>query len=103
MAKRRTNRAAWGAAAILAAMLLVGAGLLLVRLRPYWVAKYRGKGANLRGVVLVFVPLSGAAPDGIDLRGATLRGANLSRETRGVNPEGPRIVRGFPFRDCADL
>ncbi len=72
MAKARTNRAAWVIAVLLAVVVLGGVALLGVQLKPYWVAKYRGNGANLDGAVLIFPPLPGA-----DLMGASLSGANL--------------------------
>src|SRR5688572_20824541 len=52
--------------------------MLLFRLRPYWVARYRGAGADLRGVVLVRAHLVSANLQGADLRGADLGGADLS-------------------------
>jgi hypothetical protein len=66
-----------------------------------WVAKYRGPGANLEGVVLVFAPLAGARLEGARLRGAKLRGANLSQaflDSREVS----RTVNSFTFQP-ADL
>src|SRR5262249_4843437 len=74
----------WLWAMILAGGMSVGIGLLFVRLRPYWVAKYRGAGADLRGAVLPRAPLRGAdlcAANlrSADLHGADLRGANLSQ------------------------
>src|SRR5436309_900582 len=47
--QKRTNRVAWCLAATLALVVLGGIGLLGVRLRPYWVAKYCGRGASLPG------------------------------------------------------
>jgi hypothetical protein len=72
------NRVAWGLAAVLVVMVLGGAGLLFVRLRPYWVARYRGAGADLRGAVLTRAQLVSVNLQGADLRGADLRGADLS-------------------------
>jgi uncharacterized protein YjbI with pentapeptide repeats len=63
---------------VLAAVLLGGIGVLGVRLRPYWVAKYRGNFADLHNALL-----AGAHLQGAHLCGADLRGANLSfRPTR---------------------
>ena len=55
---------AWGLAAVLAVVVVGGVGLLAVRFKPYWVARYRGEGADLHGT---------------NLRGANLHGANLRR------------------------
>jgi hypothetical protein len=75
--KRRTTRTAWWLSAALAVALLGGAAVLGARLKPYWVAKYRGEGADLHGAVLVGAPLAGADLWGADLRGADLHSANL--------------------------
>src|SRR2546430_1952320 len=72
------NRTVWALCAVLAGLLLAGAGLLLVRLRPYWVAKYRGQSAALRGAALPLAPLAGADLSRADLTGANLSGANLA-------------------------
>jgi hypothetical protein len=69
---KRTNRIAWGLAAVLAMALLGAIALLGVRLRPYWVAKYRGDGAELDHQMLIRAPLAGA-----DLMAASLRGVDL--------------------------
>jgi uncharacterized protein YjbI with pentapeptide repeats len=63
--------------ALLAGVVLVGLGALVGRLRPYWVAKYHGEGADLRGAVLVFAPLSDADLFRARLNEASLRTANL--------------------------
>jgi hypothetical protein len=68
---------AWGLVAALAAIVLGGSMLLIIRLRPYWVARYRGAGAHLRGVSLRGAALASANLQGADLRDADLRGANL--------------------------
>src|SRR5438477_83974 len=83
---KRTNRMAWGLASILAALLLGGIWLFGVRLRPYWMAKYRGEEADLSGALLISAPLAGAALWGADLtnaglEGADLTGANLTKAT----------------------
>jgi hypothetical protein len=70
--RKRTNRVAWGLVVVLAARVLVGTGLLVVRVPPYWVAKYRGRGANLRGAALPFAPLREAFLDTANLEGADL-------------------------------
>jgi hypothetical protein len=69
---KRTNRVAWGLAVVLAAVLVGGGGLLIVRLRPYLIARYWGRGANLMDAAL-----PGAFLSGVDLREALLFGANL--------------------------
>src|SRR5262249_52318905 len=89
MAKRRTNQPLWMMNILLAAVVLAGIGVLLIRLRPYWVAKYRGKRADLHGAALPFAPLAGAALDGANLRRANLRRANLSRASLGVDTSAP--------------
>ena len=61
---RQTNRVVWSLACALAAVVLGGAGRLCFRLRPYWVARYHGRGAWL-----AHAPLAGAPLCGADLRG----------------------------------
>ena len=75
----KTNRAAWGLAAILAALLLCGIGVLFGRLRLYWVARYHGDNADLDAAVLIFAPRPRADLMGANLKGATLDRADLSR------------------------
>ena len=60
MAKAKTSRIVWALCALLALVLASGLGLLFLQLRPYWVAKYRGQGANLQGAFLAHAPLAGA-------------------------------------------
>jgi hypothetical protein len=62
--------------------MLAATSLLAVGLRPYWIARYRGVGADLRGAKLRGAPLPGANLQGAnlgasDLRSADLRGADL--------------------------
>jgi uncharacterized protein YjbI with pentapeptide repeats len=71
---KRTNRVAWGLAVVLAVGVLGGCGLFL---RPFWIAKFRGKGADLRGAVLPFAPLANVNLVGADLHGGNLYGADL--------------------------
>src|SRR5438094_10153551 len=71
------NRVAWGLAAVLAVVVLGGIGLLLPSLRAYWVARYRGMGANLRGAMLPGVPLPRVNLTGANLGRANLDSANL--------------------------
>ena len=59
--------------------MLGGTGWLGWGLRGYWIARYRGRGADLSGAVLVLAPLAGARLEGANLRDANLRGANLCR------------------------
>ena len=75
--KHKTNGVAWGVAAILLTLLLGGLGLLFVRLRPYWVAKYHGEGADLRQAFLPLAPLHAALLSHAHLQQANLRGADL--------------------------
>jgi len=75
----KTSRTAWGIAAILAMALLGGIGLLGVWLRCYWVARYRGQGADLHGALLVWAPLSRARLMDANLQRANLAGANQSK------------------------
>jgi uncharacterized protein YjbI with pentapeptide repeats len=72
-----TNRVAWGLAVVLTAGVVAAVGMLGVQLRPYWVAKYRGREADLRGAALPYAPLAGAELDSAVLAGADLSGANL--------------------------
>jgi hypothetical protein len=53
---RKTNRAVWALVAALAVIVLGGVGLLGVRLRPYWIAMYRGHGPDLQQTVLIYAP-----------------------------------------------
>src|ERR1041385_2802552 len=78
-----TRQIGWALCLILAVGVLAGTGLLATRLRPYWVAKHRGPGANLNGCILTHAslrdaPLYGAHLRQADLAGADLRDANLS-------------------------
>src|SRR6266568_9262046 len=52
----RTNRVPQWLSAVLAAAVLGGIGLPGARLRPYWVAGYRGEGADLYGALLPHAP-----------------------------------------------
>jgi uncharacterized protein YjbI with pentapeptide repeats len=74
----KTNRTVWGLTAMLAAAVLGGIGLLGVGLRPYWVARYRGPGADLPRALLIWAPLGDADLDGANLQSADLAGANLA-------------------------
>src|SRR5436309_3300621 len=65
--------------AVLAAVALIGSGMLAVRLRPYWIAKYHGEKADLRGAMLVRAPLHGAHLREARLQRTDLRGADLRR------------------------
>lgn len=68
------NRAAWGLVGVLSVLVVGGSAVLG---KTYWVARYRGSGADLRGAFLLFAPLRGADLRYADLQGATLRGADL--------------------------
>jgi Pentapeptide repeats (8 copies) len=91
------NRVAWGLAALLAMVVLVGVVGLYTRLKPYWIAKYRGREADLRGATLSLAPLAGADLWRADLRGANLHGANLhgailwAADLRGADLTGANI------------
>src|SRR3954447_6658557 len=74
MTKRPSHLPLWDAVGLLSSLLLVGMGFLLVRLSPYRVAKYRGRGADLQHALLPLAPLRRA-----DLIGASLPRANLRR------------------------
>ena len=74
---KRTNRVAWGLAVALALIVLGSIGLLGVRFRPYWIARHRGRRAQLDGAGLTAAPLQGADLGGARLRGAKLVGARL--------------------------
>ena len=90
----------WG----LAVALVVGVVALGVRFRPYWVARYRGEGAdlhgtnlqgaNLHGVNLRRAWLSDADLQGADLTSADVRGAALyDADLRNADLRGA-ILRG---------
>jgi hypothetical protein len=84
---KRTNLVAWGLAVVLAVGVLGGGGVLFVRLRPYWVAKYRGEGADLRGAALAFARLG---------RGkAEVRRPDRSRPSSGTASESSSHGRGY--------
>src|SRR2546421_3817162 len=76
-ASMKNPKARWLAAS-LAVVVLGGIGLLGARLRPYWVAKYRGRAANLHQAELFLAPLAGADLWGTNLHEAQLSGANLT-------------------------
>src|SRR2546430_448040 len=75
--KPTTNRLAWVACAILAAGVLVSVGFLLIRLRPYWIARNRPVEAKLHGASLPHAMLAGVVLCQADLSEANLAGANL--------------------------
>jgi hypothetical protein len=101
--KDRTLRWLW--AMLLAAPVLGGIGLQLVSMWPYWVAIYRGKGANLYGAALPRARLGGAdlrdaALYFADLRAAVLQRADLrGAELRQANLEGADLA-GADLRDA---
>ena len=78
-------------AAILAVAMVGGVGLLGVRLRPYWVAKYRGEEADLSGAFLRFAPLAGAQLWEADLSEADLHFANLRGAALGAADAGAAV------------
>ena len=90
---KRTNRLAWGLAGMLAVIVFGGVGLLALRLKPYWVARYRGDNADLHSAFLVGAPLAHAQLSETDLRGANLAQANLSAAALcGVNLTGAKLT-----------
>jgi hypothetical protein len=74
---QRVNAVAWWAGTILALSMLGAIGLLFVRLRRYWIVKYRGVGARMRGAQLPGAPLAAANLYEADLSNSNLRHANL--------------------------
>jgi hypothetical protein len=74
---KRTNRVAWGLAAVLAVVVLSGVGVLGLWLRAYWIAKHDGDESQLAGAYLPGADLHGAALAGANLHGAVLRSADL--------------------------
>jgi hypothetical protein len=89
-----TNRVAWGLAVILAGVLLGATGLLFLRLRPYWIARYRGAGADLRQAFLPLAPLHAAILDHAHLQQANLQRADLrGADLRGTDPSAA-LLRG---------
>jgi hypothetical protein len=86
------NRAIWWLATIAAGLALNKGRRHLARLRPYWVAKYRGHEADLRNAALPQAELAGA-----NLHMANLRTADLQR----ANLQGASLLRADLF--CARL
>src|SRR5438445_575366 len=101
MAKQTAQRTGWVLCALLAAVMLGGVGLLGVRLKPYWVAKYRGSAADLEGALLVGAPLRGAILEEADLRGADLRGADLDKAYLGGSNLAGADLCGADLREAA--
>jgi uncharacterized protein YjbI with pentapeptide repeats len=77
MHKLTDDRMKWGLCALLLGVALVGVGML----RPYWVAKYHGGGADLHGAFLVGAPLAFSDLRSADLGRANLHAAELCRTT----------------------
>src|SRR5947209_19854914 len=85
------NRVPWMLSAGLAGMVLLGGSLLL---KPYWIAKYRGRHANLQSALLPYAPLAEADLNRAFLTRANLSGANLYyADLRGANLQGAILVR----------
>jgi hypothetical protein len=111
---KRTNRVAWGLVVGLAVAVLGGSGLLFVRLRPYLIARYWGRGAylmdaalpgaslsgvDLREALLFGADLRGSHLVGTDLRKASLAGADLSRANlQGADLGGAFLLGGHSVR-----
>jgi uncharacterized protein YjbI with pentapeptide repeats len=99
--KKRTTRTAWWLSAVLAVALVVGVGLLGVRLKTYWVAKYRGDATDFHNALLIYAPLQGsnltlAILSGANLRNANLVGAQLScAQLNGANLRGADLRGAF--------
>jgi hypothetical protein len=111
---KRTNRVAWGLAVVLAVIVLAGIGRLFMRLRPIWLAKYHGEGADLHGALLLGAPLAGANLQFADLRNADLRGADLQgaflggallegADLRGAQLHGVTLCPAYPDVKAARL
>ena len=91
-----TRRKLIWTALLVVALALVFAAVPLVR--PYWVAKYRGEGADLAGAMLYRAPLAGANLfyanlSGAKLRRADLRGASIIiADLRGADLRGANLT-----------
>jgi hypothetical protein len=92
---------AWGLAACLALVLVGGVGVLGVRLRPYWVAMYRGESADLHGAVLFNAPLAHGDLTFANLRGADLRSADLQDADLGGATLAGADLRGANLQGAA--
>jgi hypothetical protein len=92
---QRSNRVAWGITAVLAVVVLMGSGLLL---KPYWVVRYRGQGANLQEAVLPFAPLQDVWLLATNLRRANLSGAVLRNASVELSDLEGAILRGADLR-----
>jgi hypothetical protein len=77
MIKKKPSLVLWMTCMFLSSGLLGGLGLLLLRLRTYYLARYRGAFADLRGANLSAAPLQGADLNGASLRNAILYWADL--------------------------
>ena len=75
--RKKPDGLACGLTAIIATAVIGGIGLLGTRLKPYWLAKYHGSGADLHGALLIYAPLAGANLAKANLTGANLHGARL--------------------------
>src|SRR5438105_1043051 len=78
MLNSKTSRAMLCICTTLVGLLVLTAVSLLVCLKPYWVAKFRGMGADLHGAFLILAPLGGAELSGANLQNANLGGADLA-------------------------
>ncbi len=98
---KRTNRMAWALAAVLTAVVLPAVALLGVRLRPYWVAKYRGDATDFHNALLIYAPLQGANLTLAVLSGANLGNANLvGAQLSGAQLNGASL-RGADLRGAS--
>jgi uncharacterized protein YjbI with pentapeptide repeats len=78
--------------ALLVWLVLAGVGALAVRMRPYLVAKYRGRRADLEEAVLVHASLPGAILVLAILQRAHLEGVNFyGAHLEGANPRGANL------------
>jgi uncharacterized protein YjbI with pentapeptide repeats len=103
---KRTHRLAWGLVAVLA-LLTCLLWPVYPLWRAQWVAKTRGRGANLAGANLLLASLVEAQLQGADLRGAFFTKARcFDADFRGADLRGAdlrtAILAGADFRG-ADL
>lgn len=103
---KRKNRVTWGLVMVLGGVMLGGAGLLLIHFRPYLVARFFGREANLTQASLPNAwlaranlrgaQLTGSEMQRADLRSADLRDSSLvGADLRGANLEGADLSNAY--------